>query len=180
MAYKYGNREQVDLLPPSISDYVGVDDPVRAYDAFVDALDFKELGIEEDPNRIGNTSYDPRAMVKLFVYGYSYNSDRSSRKLERSLYHNNSFIWLMGGLKPDHKTIARFRCDNKEALENILKQSARMCLKLGLITGNTLFVDGTKIRANASLSNAHQSTPPIRSASQPEAPMVPMLATTLR
>jgi len=99
------------------------------------------------------TPYDPRAMVKLFVYGYSYSSDRSSRKLERALYHNNSFIWLMGGLKPDHKTIARFRSDNKAALEMILKQSARMCLKLGLLKGNTLFIDGTKIRADVSLSN---------------------------
>jgi transposase len=153
LAFRYGNREQVDLLPPSISDYVGPDDPVRAYDAFVDALDFSQLGIDEDPDCVGNTQYDPRAMVKLFVYGYSYSSERSSRKLERALYHNNSFIWLMGGLKPDHKTIARFRRDNKSALEKILRQSARMCLKLGLIKGNTLFIDGTKIRADASLSN---------------------------
>lgn len=158
MAYRYGNREQVELLPPSISDYVGPDDPVRAYDAFVDALDFNEVGIDEDPDRVGNTQYDPRAMVKLFVYGYSYSSERSSRKLERALYHNNSFIWLMGGLKPDHKTIANFRSDNKVALEKILKQSARMCLKLGLIKGNTLFIDGTKIRANASLSNTWNKT----------------------
>ena len=151
MSYRYGNREQIELLPRSISEYVGVDDPVRAYDAFVDVLDFEQLGIEEDPDRVGNTQYDPRAMVKLFVYGYSYSSDRSSRKLERALYHNNSFIWLMGGLKPDHKTIARFRSDNKEALEKILCQSARMCLKIGLIKGNTLFIDGTRIRANASM-----------------------------
>ncbi len=112
MSYRYGNREQVELLPRSISEYIGADDPVRAYDAFVDALDFNQLGIEENQDRVGNTQYDPRAMVKLFVYGYSYSSDRSSRKLERALYHNNSFIWLMGGLNPDHKTIARFRCSN--------------------------------------------------------------------
>ncbi len=153
LAYKYGNREQIELLPSSINDYISSSDPVRAYDAFVDALDFSELGIEEDPNQVGNTQYDPRAMVKLFVYGYSYSSDRSSRKLERALYHNNSFIWLMGGLKPDHKTISNFRKNNKEALEKIFKQSVRMCLKLGLIKGNTLFVDGTKIRANASMNN---------------------------
>jgi len=59
-----------------------------------------------------------------------------------------SFIWLMGGLKPDHKTIAEFRRKNKRALKNILRQCARMCLKLDLIAGNVLFVDGTKIRAN--------------------------------
>jgi hypothetical protein len=89
-------------------------------------------------------------MVKLLVYGYSYGI-RSSRKLERATHHNVSFIWLMAGLKPDHKTIARFRLNYAPALKNILKQCAQVCLKLGLIEGNTLFVDGAKIRANASM-----------------------------
>lgn len=59
----------------------------------------------------------------------------------------------MGGLRPDHKTIARFRKDNKNILKNILKQCVRLCIDLGLIEGNTLFVDGTKIRAGASIQN---------------------------
>ena len=58
-----------------------------------------------------------------------------------------------GRLKPDHKTIARFRRDNAAALKNILRQCAQVCLRLGLIEGNTLFVDGTKIRANASMKH---------------------------
>ncbi len=91
-------------------------------------------------------------MLKLLVYGYSYGV-RSSRKLEREANYNLSFIWLTGGLKPDHKTIAEFRRRNKTALHKVLKQSARLCIKLGLIKGNTLFVDGTKIRANASMRN---------------------------
>ncbi|MBI4727377.1 transposase [candidate division TA06 bacterium] len=84
--------------------------------------------------------------------GYSY-GHRSSRKLERALYHNVSFIWLMGGLTPDHKTIACFRKENRLALKNVLKQCARLCIKLKLIDGNTLFVDGSKIRGNASINN---------------------------
>lgn len=152
MAYRYGNREQMELFPASIEDYVSQDDPVRAYDAFVEALDFDELGIILEEHKVGNSEYFPKAMLKLIVYGYSYGF-RSSRKLERATYHNVSFIWLMAGLKPDHKTIARFRKDNKHVLKNILKQCARMCLKLGLIAGNTLFTDSSKIRANASIKN---------------------------
>jgi hypothetical protein len=91
-------------------------------------------------------------MLKLLVYGYSYGI-RSSRKLERATHHNLSFIWLTSGLKPDHKTIAEFRRKNKEALANVLKQCARICIKLNLIEGNTLFLDGSKIRANASIKN---------------------------
>jgi transposase len=149
MAYRYGDRSQLSLFPPCVDDYVPQDAAVRAYDAMVEALDFKELGIEIEPNNVGNPQYDPKSMLKLHVYGIAYGV-RSSRKLEREAHYNISFIWLVKQLKPDHKTIAEFRRKNKKALQNVLKQCARMCLKLELIEGNTLFVDGSKIRANAS------------------------------
>ncbi|MBA3063416.1 MAG: IS1182 family transposase [Atribacteria sp.] len=152
MAYRYGNRYQMQLLPQRIEEYVPSDDPVRAYDAFIEALDFRDLGITLDPNKVGNSEYHPHAMLKLLVYGYSYGT-RSSRKLERACHHNLSFIWLTSNLKPDHKTIAEFRRKNKEALAQVLKQCAKICIKLNLIEGNTLFLDGTKIRANASIGN---------------------------
>jgi len=81
----------------------------------------------------------PYKIVKRF---YSYGV-KSSRKLERQTYHNMAFIWLMGGLKPDHKTIAEFRRKNKNSLQQVLKQCARMCIKLDLIADNVFFVDGT-------------------------------------
>jgi transposase len=155
MAYRYGNRYQMTLLPQSIEEYVLKDAPVRAYDAFVEALDFNALGIELNQHKVGNSEYDPKSMLKLLVYGYSYGV-KSSRKLEREVHNNISFIWLVGGLKPDHKTIAEFRRKNKKALKKVLKQCARLCIKLNLIAGNVLFVDGTKIRANASCSRTHE------------------------
>jgi len=154
MAYRYGNRKQMMLLPESIEHYVPSDCPVRAYDAFVDALDFKDLGIVLNPSKVGNSEYNPNAMLKLLVYGYSYGV-KSSRKLERETHNNLWFIWLMGGLKPDHKTIAEFRRKNKETIKRVLRQCARLCVKLNLIAGNVLFVDGTKIRANAARSATH-------------------------
>jgi len=152
MAYIYGNRYQTDLFPQSIEDYVRQDDPVRAYDAFVESLDLSKLGITYKEVQVGSPEYNPKAMLKLLIYGYSYGI-RSSRKLERACYHNISFIWLTEGLKPDHRTIGRFRKGNKRSLKNILKQCAKLCIKLGLIEGNTLFVDGSKIRANASINS---------------------------
>jgi transposase len=151
MAYKYGTRQQVMLFPQSIDEYIGEDHPVRAYDAFIEVLNPQDIELEIEPHRVGNSAYDPTAMLKLLVYGYSYGI-KSSRKLERAVHENVSFIWLLGGLKPDHKTISEFRRNNKKALKKVLRQCARMCIKLGLIEGNVLFVDGTKIRANASRS----------------------------
>lgn len=148
MAYKYGNREQVTFLPDRIESYVKSDDPVRAYDAFIEALDLKSLNFVIDSNLVGNSAYDPISMLKVLVYAYSYGW-RSSRKIERALHHNLSFIWLAGALKPDHKTISNFRKENKSIFKNILKECAQICYKLKLIEGNTLFLDGSKFRANA-------------------------------
>lgn len=152
MAFKFGtNRDQETFLPAVINDYVGSNDPVRVYDAFIDALDFHELGISLVP-KAGAERYEPRRMLKLLVYGPSY-GDRSSRMLERACRHNLSYIWLMNGLQPDYRTIIRFRSDHKEAIRKVLKQCVRMCVKMNLVEGNTLFIDGSKLRANASLDN---------------------------
>jgi len=152
MAYIKGNRNQITLLPQVVEDYIAKDDPVRAYDVFIETLDCDKLGLAIDESQSGANPYWPKAMLKLLIYGYAYGI-RSSRKLERACYHNLSFIWLTENIKPDYRTIARFRIANKDILKNVLRQCARMCLKLGLIEGNTLFVDGSKIKANASYQN---------------------------
>ncbi len=155
MAYRYGDdRNQMILFPESIEQYVSKEHPVRAYDAFVDALDFDQLNIDIDERKAGNSQYDPHLMLKLLLYGYSYGV-KSSRKLERELHNNLSFIWLLKNLKPDHKTISEFRRNNKAALKKALKLCARLCLKLDLIQGNILFVDSTKCWANAGKAQQH-------------------------
>ena len=150
MAYREGNRVQMVLLPPVIEEYVGLDDPVRAYDAIVDAMDIEDLGLVIDASKVGSPAYDPVSMLKLLVYGYSYGW-HSSRKLERACHHNLSFIWIMGGLKPDHKTVASFRRNNIEAIKRVLGQSARICMRMDLIEGNCLFTDSTRMRGAASI-----------------------------
>jgi transposase len=150
MTYKIGDRMQSTYLPPIIDDYVSREDPVRVYDAFVDTLDLAALGIPVTQGKGGADEYYPREMLKLLIYGYSYGI-RSSRKLERACYHNLSFIWLMGDLKPDYRTIARFRKEYQAALSAALKHCVRFCLELDLIAGNTLFIDGSSFRANAGI-----------------------------
>jgi transposase len=151
MAYKIRNRMQPIFLPSTIDDYVGPQDPVRVYDAFVDALDFNALGIDLEP-QAGADEYYPKDMLKLIIYAYSY-GHRSSRKIDRACHHNLSFQWLMGGLTPDYRSIARFRSKYKEQIKQVLKQCVRVCMDLDLIEGNVLFTDGSKFRANASINN---------------------------
>jgi transposase len=152
MAYIMGDRNQTTLFPPTIEDYVGLEDPVRVYDAFVENIDFQEMGLPIHTCKAGAHEYHPKIMLKLIVYGYSYGI-RGSRKLERACHHNVSFMWLVSGVQPDYRTIARFRRENKEAIKKVLKQNVKLCIELDLIEGNTLFIDGSKFRANASINN---------------------------
>jgi len=126
---------------------------VRGYDAMIEALDVNSIGLKIEKKKVGSPAYDPKSMLKLLVYGYSYGI-RSSRKLERECHYNVSFMWLTGGLKPDHKTISEFRKNNVEVLKRVLRDTARIGMKLGLIEGNILFVDGSKMRGNSSLDNS--------------------------
>ncbi len=155
MAYRCGEDvHQRTMFPESVDEYISADHPVRAYSAFVDALDLKELGIELNDQRVGNSEYHPRLMLKLVLYGYSYGI-KSSRKLERETHNNVTFMWIVRRLTPDHKTIAEFRRRNKGALKKALRLCAQLCVKLELIEGNVLFVDGSKVRANAGRGKNH-------------------------
>ena len=72
MAYRMGNRGQQMLFPPSYEEMVGEDEAVRVYNDFVDHLDVDKIGLKIKENQEGNPAYDPRAMLKLLLYGYSY------------------------------------------------------------------------------------------------------------
>ena len=68
MAYRYGDRYQMQLLPQSMEEYVAPDDPVRAYDAFVESLDLAELGIIWDEHKVGNSEYNPIRLWRIGIW----------------------------------------------------------------------------------------------------------------
>jgi transposase len=148
MGYKSGvDRDQQILFPESVDEYVSPDNPVRFIDAFVAGLDMAKLGFgRATPATEGAPGYDPRDMLKLYIYGYV-NKTRSSRRLERETHRNLEAIWLMGKLRPDHKTISEFRRKHPEALKKTSREFTLLCGKLELFSGELVFVDGSKIRA---------------------------------
>ena len=105
------SRDQASLLPPRIEDYVEPDNPVRAIESFVCALDLAELGFrhaDRGVEAMGQPPYDPADLLKLYLYGYI-NQIRSSRRLEREASRNLELIWLLKNLRPGYRTIANFR-----------------------------------------------------------------------
>lgn len=148
MGYKTGaDREQQILFPETLEEYVSPDNPVRFIDAFVAELDMAKLGFERAvPAREGAPGYDPRDLLKLFIYGYL-NKTRSSRRLERETHRNLEVIWLMRRLRPDHKAIAEFRRKHPKALKQVGKEFVLLCRKLDLFSAQLVFIDGSKFRA---------------------------------
>jgi transposase len=99
------DRSQTLLLPESLDEYVGPENPVRFIEAFVDALDLTAAGFARvTPKVTGRPGYAPADLLKLYIYGYL-NRVRSSRRLEAETHRNIEVIWLLRHLKPDFKTI---------------------------------------------------------------------------
>src|SRR6202161_2269257 len=100
------DRSQTLLLPESLDEYVGPENPVRFIDAFVDGLDLAAAGFARvTPKTTGRRSYSPKDLLKLYIYGYL-NRVRSSRLLEAETHRNIEVIWLLRDLKPELKTIS--------------------------------------------------------------------------
>src|SRR5271155_575131 len=154
-------RDQLQLLPEALDDYVDADNPVRFIDAFVDGLDLAAAGFARVAAKAtGRPGYAPGDLLKLYIYGYL-NRVRSSRRLERECHRNIEVIWLLRTLKPDFKTIADFRRDNRKAFKAVFRQFVLLCRRLDLYGRELLAVDGTRIKA---VNNKDRNSPALRCA----------------
>ena len=141
------DRAQMLLLPEAVEDYVGPDNPVRFIDAFVDGLDLREAGFARvEAKATGRPGYAPADLLKLYIYG-TLNRVRSSRRLEAETRRNIEVIWLVRHLKPDFKTIADFRRENRAAFRAVFREFVVLCRGLDLFGRELLAVDGTRIKA---------------------------------
>lgn len=138
-------REQGLLFPDHLEDFVDENNPVRAVDAFVEALDLFGLGFG-DAAMTGRPGYHPSVLLKIYVYGYL-NRIQSSRRLALEAGRNVEVIWLTGRLAPDFKTIADFRRDNSKAIGKVCSQFVMLCRQVGLLDGSVVAIDGSKFKA---------------------------------
>jgi transposase len=151
-AFKTGaSRDQADLLPPRVEDYVGPNNPVRAIESYVCALDLAKLGFRHAGRglEVGQPPYDPSDLLKLYLYGYI-NQVRSSRRLEREASRNLELIWLLKNLRPGYRTIANFRKENWEALKAVNRGFVLLVRELGLVGGTVVAIDGSFFHGDAS------------------------------
>ncbi len=152
LAYIQGEgRAQSTMFPLVFDDLIPSDHLCRVIDAFVARLQMAQLGFERaEAADTGRPGYDPRHLLKLYLYGYL-NQIRSSRRLETECRRNIELMWLLGRLYPDHKSISEFRRLHREAIVRAGAELVRFARGCGLIRGEWIAIDGSKFRAVASV-----------------------------
>jgi transposase len=157
MSYIQGEgRHQGALFPVLLDGLVPGDHVCRVIDAFVNGLKMAALGFERaEAADTGRPGYDPRDLLKLYLYGYL-NQIRSSRRLETECHRNVELMWLLGRLCPDHKSIAEFRRLHREAVSAAGAELIRFARNCGLIRGEWIAIDGSKFRTVASIESTRE------------------------
>lgn len=133
-------------LPLNLETIIPEDDSVRLLSQFVEAMDLTDLYSTYE--RINSVS--PRTLLKIVLYSYM-NGDYSSRSMELNCKRDINFMFLLeGSPTPDHATFARFRSIHfAPCSKRILAEMSNALFDMGEISGETIFIDGTKIEASA-------------------------------
>lgn len=146
------DRNQINLFPNTLDDYVSEDNPVRVIDAYVESLKLEEIGFKTySGNNAGQKPYKRKYLLKLYIYCYM-NRIRSSRRIEIEATRNMEVMWLIGKVTPDHGTISEFMKANRKAIKQLFKEFTLMLKGFGLVNGKVVGIDGTKIKASNSKS----------------------------
>jgi len=147
VVFKDYNSKQNLLFPANIGDLIADKHPVRIVDQIIDRINISSL--LDTYQGGGTSSYDPRMMLKVVIYSYLTNI-YTSRKIEQALQQNVHFMWLSGMSYPDHNTISRFRSKRLNGpVREIFDQIVQLLIDEGLVSLKQVFLDGTKIEANA-------------------------------
>src|ERR687895_2658301 len=138
-------------LPASLEGWLREDHLARFVVDVVEQLDLS--AIEQAYSGRGSPAYPPKLMVTLLFYGYA-TEVFSSRKLEQATYEAVSFIYIAGGLHPDHDSINSVRKRFVAQVEELFVQILLIAHHLGVLKLGDIFIDGSKVKANASKHKA--------------------------
>jgi transposase len=145
-------QRQGQLLPAFVDDALDPSDPVFFIDDVIDGFDLTALA--QRYAVMGEHAYDPRLLLKLWVYGAT-QGVYSGRELARRVRRDLAFRYLAGdGPVPDFRTMNRFRVRHRDDFAAVLRETVRLAQGAGLVRLGLVAIDGTKLRANTSRSKA--------------------------
>src|SRR6202166_3192943 len=146
--YQPYSPDQAELLPAHVKDVLGADHLCFVVHEVVESCDLSafEKG-EEDAG--GQRPYDPRMMLKIWLYGFSVNV-RTTRKLEQRVREDLGFRYLAGGAAPDHKTLSEFHRRHRDAITGMFTEVLMFLRRAGLARLGTVAIDSTRVKGSAS------------------------------
>ena len=142
--------DQLYLMPPSVRDWLPEGHLAFFVASVVDELDLEGLYARLRADGRGGASYDPKLMLGVLLYAYA-TGERSSRQIERRLHEDVAYRVLAANQQPDHATLARFRQYQQDVIAELFSQVLSLCVTAGLVNTALVAIDGTKIRADASM-----------------------------
>ena len=154
MAYNFKryDRDQMYLMPPSVADWLPEDHLAWFVLDAVQQMELSSFYKKYREDGRGGSLYEPSMMVGLLVFAYC-EGRRSSRKIEVLCERDVAYKVITANQQPDFSTISRFRQSNGKALKGLFIEVLRLCAESGLVKLGKVSLDGTKIKANASLSS---------------------------
>lgn len=138
------------LLPVDMNDWVPEDDPSHLITDVVSVLDLSEIYATYREDGQGAAFYRPELMMALSLYSYLRGA-RSSREIERECRYDVGYRIVSRNSYPDHTTISRFFQKHGTVIGKTFVEVLNLMNAAGLISNNVLAIDGTKLKANASL-----------------------------
>ena len=144
------DREQSLLMPPSLREWLPEDHLAWFILGTVEELDVAPFYAAYRADGHGRAAHDPAMMLGVLLYAYC-KGLRSSRVIERACVEDVGFRVIAANQAPDHTTIARFRARHEAALAELFSDVLSLCADAGLVESRVVAIDGTKLRANASM-----------------------------
>ncbi|WP_433665256.1 transposase [Nocardia sp. CA-128927] len=149
--YRWVDRDQQFLMPPDMREWLSDSDPVWLVIEAVAGLDTSRLHAKRRTGGVGRAGYDPDMLLTLLIWAWA-QGQRSSRKIEWLCSRDVTFRVICAGDVPDHVTIARFRGELADVVEELFTQVLVLCARLGMGRLGVVAMDSVKIASNASLS----------------------------
>ena len=157
MGYLQGEgRTQATLFPVTLEELIPDDHVCRVSMHLSIGWTWRVWDFERaEAAETGRPGYDPRDLLKLYLYGYL-QQIRSSRRLELECRRNIELMWFLGRLAPDHKTIAEFRRMHREGVTAAGAELVRLARSVGLVKGEWVAIDGSKFQAVSSVKSLRE------------------------
>jgi transposase len=145
------NRQQMSWRAVDVEHLIGEDHPARAIGAVVGRLDLRAFyqAIESSTEEGGRPAIDPQLLIRLWIYAYSQGMG-SAREVARRCEYDPRFQWLTGLQAVNYHTLADFRVEKQQELDELCTQVLAALSQERLITLEQVMPDGTKIKAQAS------------------------------